>query len=951
MSEENKSAVFIGARALSKEEATRLLPNYGTISTKIDEFRAVVKKNSENKPKGKREYTNTISILGARGTGKTSIMHTIENDLSENDIVLGMIKPDYIVSSGTITSNIIGQLKTTMDRVIREIKKESENTNNYNPDYFKNCIYRENNKLTEKFDRMYEHFCYTEDEYKKILTQKYTNFSSYRDNTSKILNADEKFQELLCDFVETLLKENKQLKSKEKDVEPLLIIFIDDIDLRTTKVEEVINALQSYSSCDRIVTIISGDYGTFSDSLRLSLINKDSLPTGFQMYNEAGEKSYFEKKSVLSHEFIKKFMPSAFRYEINKWDLVGRANYSFSVKNNENNNVDLILMDMLYALVKKCGGEENIFYYVNEENKNVALPHFYNIFDDTARGLVNVFYSLYYAVNLEFDNEQTKFMAIKSLIDTIINSNTRLLTKKEEIYNNFIIWGNGEESTTLEFVNLGVEILKHQNDMIVFPNKVANNEFVSLDESRKNLQNYIDIYHIMFFTNCCLSKVNKAETNYQLPISENKIRVIKLKDVIQQIIVIPYFLTIGSQKQNAFIKLNNDMYDYLFEYSYSFGLNMHHVFNSSNLEKNYFEKELRTTNDENEYFYGVYKSINNYSRAIKKEQLDILKDLHLNAGEHLTICLNNIYSIASAPRLFDEGDIWLNTIFPTSDAIDKTSIQYMFFIKVLEKLDFLNLLIGLDVNKKQYLEFGSKLEEPDFDGTELSRVLIRMYRAMDNIIKLENLLESDKYSHKLHMMIEESITKDTNFISKFMSKLVQFSNAEEKPKIIFNEKLSTAELYFASGYSGKSETIYKRAKDKAKKAFRGDGTRQLAYEEYKNICNEVEALRGNWLVWYGREQAGEFLEHLKDYKNIELDIDSKPLMKLTIESKYFEYFVKMYLIYKKRKNTDLERYYKIFKAKEEFAPLMKKAFNESVSLITTMAEENGLEEYADEDNV
>ncbi len=948
MENTNEDLVFIGARQLSANEAVRLLPNFDNVSVKIEEFRKIAMGNENGKSIQKKEYTNTISILGARGTGKTSIMYTINSQL-KNDIVLDMIRPDYITSSGTITANILGLLKNEMLKLLKEVKKSKNDYKKF-PELFKNCIYKEINEYTEKFDKMYEFYCYCEDEYKNVLVSQYTNFDSYAKKSSLILNADSNFQAHLCEFVEMLLKLKKKLNGNKE--QPLLIIFIDDIDLRTSKVEEVINALQSYSSCNKVVTIISADYSTFLDSLHISLINKDNLPNGFDMYsddsNTKNGNNYFVKKKTLTREFIKKFLPSALRFEINKWDLYGRANYSFTVKNNEDKEVNLILMEKLLELIQKCGSSESFFYYVDEDGKKVPLLSFFNIFDNTARGLVNVFHSLYYAINMDLSDNSKKFIAIKSLVDTIINSNVNLLNKKETIYSDYILWGNSEESSELKYENLK----SFEKDIYAF-------NFNGLDYQELELQ--FCIFNLMFLTNICLDNIRvnavaKKEINGNMfelitkypSLNDGKTKETDFKPYYSFYVGKYLTLNFGETKETNFTPYHSfylDHYDVLFSYKFTFGTYLYNAYINYGEKENYYENRLYSINDENLYFYGFYKAVKNYCSVNDKiKEQDFIEQLYNDANGLLLVTLNRIYDITAVDDILAIGDAWLRPIFveTISKKVDDSEFPFdnkrffeMFLIKMLHSLDFAEVVREINSKKDSYINEGKEsLKSKESSGNEIEKL---MYSNIGNIIKLIQLDSKKENSPKLAVLLKQKIDSDVKKIGEII--LENLFEMKADFKVILKPNVSSVLREFRNGSDGVSYTKYSEAKSSVEANLKAEDSRVI-YKNYAQALIELSDLRSNSKVWYGRREAFKAYEELMKFENVELDFATNDTINYLISNPHFKVFIQLYVLYRKDNNENLDFSSKIYDAKKEFSPIMKKAFSNSVSALQDLAESN-----------
>ncbi len=103
-------------------------------------------------------YDNVFSIIGKRGTGKTSVIFTLKKKIFEDakniwDIELPIITPDAISREDGILDWILAMLA---DKV-QEIEKQCKN--NMQEQFDINCKYQESEtvrKLKDKYDKLLE---------------------------------------------------------------------------------------------------------------------------------------------------------------------------------------------------------------------------------------------------------------------------------------------------------------------------------------------------------------------------------------------------------------------------------------------------------------------------------------------------------------------------------------------------------------------------------------------------------------------------------------------------------------------------------------------------------------------------------------------------------------------------------------------------------------------------
>ncbi len=470
----------IGARALTENEVNLILPTYDRIFEQINEMRSSLRNSPSSD--SVHEKTNNIGLLGCRGAGKTSVLKTIEerlkkenngNNGNEINILLPRIVPDNMSDASTTMATILGQFKTI-------IESRSINTENKSNE----CRFNDVNKLKGLYREVLNKFSLIQKEYRSILINDFTNFKDYTEKSSDIFNADSRFIDCFNEFLDELVK------TKEGKNNKMIFIFIDDIDLSTHRSSDVIKSLLSYISHPNVVTIISGDLDTFEEAISIDLLRKEGalhshiwegqfLGKGKPIDKNLDEDeqlkdSYYnldrtliERKKSLSYEYLKKIIPPVYRHSIIHWSLDKRHNYVI-----QDNSVTMNLAELLEDTLRKLNPKFPRWYFkileANSDNQinNTFKPliQTYHMFDDTSRGLNNVYNTL---VSIHNDIEKLKTGALsnekinekfyqykKNLIETISSSKLIYNNNRTGIFTDIIQFGIDENTTQIRFDNL-----------------------------------------------------------------------------------------------------------------------------------------------------------------------------------------------------------------------------------------------------------------------------------------------------------------------------------------------------------------------------------------------------------------------------------------------------------------------------------------------------------------
>ncbi|NFC02725.1 hypothetical protein EXM90_14480, partial [Clostridium botulinum] len=435
-----KESLKIGARVLDKSDLEALLPTYGNIFEQIDKFRDKAKELNDKKSDEKKEYNNIFSILGGRGTGKTSVLLTVKKQIENDDvygydIVLPLIVPDDMGEN----SDTLGWIITYISKQVEEVNngyiehlRERENRKKKEDLFEKYCIKKEEVPLKKYLKKLQESYYFRKPAYYEILIKEYIGKREYIGDTKEALEADQNLIKnfLLC--IEELIKVKRELNGQR---EPLIYFFFDDVDISAKRGFEVLISIMRYLNHPNVVIFISGDYNVFLETVTLQflknedLLKKDLMGKSFILNSEDVNKikldnfdsTALELRKNRSYDFLKKIMPPAFRYEMPLLSNKQKCEFKYTKGNNSESETLLKLIEDNFF--KSDKSDEFIKY-----NENILYDYF-EIFDDTPRGLINTYYYLWEMVGNEWEVQH-----IKQFLDIIVNSSVELEKYKSIIY-------------------------------------------------------------------------------------------------------------------------------------------------------------------------------------------------------------------------------------------------------------------------------------------------------------------------------------------------------------------------------------------------------------------------------------------------------------------------------------------------------------------------------------
>lgn len=883
---ENQDEVILGARALG-EQVYKIMPTYDLLLEQLQEIRSTAAKQSASKQNrlnelNKQDFNNTVGIFGPRGTGKSSALYTLRSELSEdkNNILLPLIEPDNFGENTKIIGSIVGLLCEEGKKLIKilHILKNDMNVPDNLSTYFNNGTLKPNNPLKQIIDESIEYHLYTERQYRDMLGQNYADLATHIRKSERLLIPDIEFKKKLMILIDTIIDVKKaliiqELSNRNNNLEvdckfrvPLIYIFIDDIDLKTSKTRELMDALLQYTNHPNIITVLSGDYEILTESLTLALLQDEPLKElGLGAYNslrvldkdveskhiegiggQTKEKfTILKRKTELAHEYLKKIIPPARRHQLVKWNGNTIPYFAFG---NET------LMNQLIKLL----GKWSIFSYQDNDNEssgsiNKAIKRSYVIFDERPRGIVNAYFHLNQLVKGQQVGEskglEKHFQLVKAFIDTLILSNTKLLPQQEFIYEKFLLWGSDAKSSSIQYDALNV----------------PNATFI-LEKEREDLR--IALYIIGELVKSLLPEIAHDNANYFN----------WRKRVMNDLLIRPKDFKNESDQAIEKKYLNQNQYsDYrLFFLVKALAVLAEPEISAllveliSNTDLELYYQSRRTSDDtqtKDEYVIRMIHSLliqedemriqqKSTGENSAKNSFSLLEELYHQAyynqddtkSELANFSLNLLESlcaetaeVVTAERQFkllmEEWDIALANVKEGQENPNKWN-EYM-ALQIKRSL-FLNSIISI----KNVPDVDYKLDKKSND---IAYTLSLINNEREKTGDLSKIPDAVYFTLENRM---RSFAKEIQLEFSKKEKLVKLDPINSEEKELFLEK-----------YSGVSYTRYGQAKN----AFRViSDVENLTFNLYSDTLRKIESLSQNNRVYYGRSEAAVFLPKLKN---------------------------------------------------------------------------------------
>lgn len=746
--------IKIGARVLNKKQATVLLPNYQKIHKQIDQFRREAKKfNNALRSKEIDDYEkheiysnfdNVISILGERGSGKTSVFFTLKDihqtEFREVDLTLPLIVPDNMGNTNDTLGWIISYLDDYVEKLHPILKTKEKKICAYNG--FNNYVDYEDSELKERFKRLRKTYEIRKEVYLNKVLKRDEGTKEYINDKAKITLADQSLILEFNSFINCLIEAKKQVNING-NIEPLILIFFDDVDLSAHRCPEVLETIRNYLNHPNIVVFVSGDFKVFSEIICLEFLKKEGvnsddydkvfIPNQQLGNQETNLYSALELRKERSQEYLKKVLPPSFRFYMKKLTDRDKSRFSYEFTT-EKDSKGPTLSELLAKI--ENNGKKFVWEFRDSEGisfkNNEQIPFaFFEIFDDNPRGLINPYYYLYQKIYLN-EVQSWDISDINHFLQIILHSSVKLQKYKEIIENLIVI---NESDKNIEELNSMVHI-----NYDLFLDSFTNGE---INKRRVNLEReeIITIYILCMFIEKLTKIVIKDYSNTSIYSTENLL--VKI---------------LNQKTKGLFPNIKND--DLL--------LQMYSVFENKVLLNNnkLFDKDNKGTKKAEEIFFETlnYSMVTDTTKSAAK-----IHDL-----EHINLI--RLFKV-----IFSKDEKWVTNVieFINNNGKSYEEIFYSIRSQSFNQLDFLN--------KNQRVQLFKKLMSFNF--------------LYEEEIKRELYNQFDKLQNTYSETMDISPRKINNFISwgSELEKLVQnrkvfeekIKDIEENLAFVLNQKNAT----------------------------------------------------------------------------------------------------------------------------------------------------------------
>ena len=380
----------MGVKHLSFEQMNAVFPDFERLRNKIETHREFIKsfwskkeENLSNKLDDQYNimFDNVYSILGPRGSGKTSVIYTMKNLFEERnptDIVLPIIMSELIPES----CEIIGWILSLLENVVQDIQKKLNNMQKDRNDYWVGCSSDRNKQnLLSDYETVKE-LCFS----KKYNERNADSFSTAVIGSERSTQNSFDFSKCLTAFWTKLKCAVKKVRGINEDKEPLIYIIFDDVDLTPEKIWELLSTIVKYLSHPNVIVLLTAEERMLCEVVGNVLRIKTKSDE-----NDSKANDWIKKTTRL---YVGKILPPATRYYIERFETCLKRESFGSLRLKNNKIESVFLKDFLincveeYTLDVQCKMSNKYFLFHDEADKDF-LDAYFLFWGHTSRQLEN----------------------------------------------------------------------------------------------------------------------------------------------------------------------------------------------------------------------------------------------------------------------------------------------------------------------------------------------------------------------------------------------------------------------------------------------------------------------------------------------------------------------------------------------------------------------------------
>ena len=386
----NSPSHKVGIKVLDENQLETIFQDYRDLLNKIEihrnEIQRFWKDRKDIKDYSNLMFDNVFSIMGKRGSGKTSAVYTIKKIIESehpDDIVLPIITTETIPEGSSIIGWLLSLMEDTVEITQEKMDKDKKNSSLM----FAECNVGNNKSLRQEFRHVRE-LCFSKLENNTIEQ----NFSTAVVNSTQRTQNLFDFSYKLADFWTQLRNSIKSVNKMQPKDEPLIYIIFDDVDLVPEKIWELLSTIVRYLAHPNVVVFVTADEKMLNEVVKNILYLKmcnEQMKNGM-----ATDKKWIKKTARL---YIGKVLPTSTRYYIEsfennarKMSFIEHLEFDDNKKVKDEVTIQKFLISIINDYIQESGlDKESNFLYYKSDGEKPFLKAYMMFWGSTSRQLGN----------------------------------------------------------------------------------------------------------------------------------------------------------------------------------------------------------------------------------------------------------------------------------------------------------------------------------------------------------------------------------------------------------------------------------------------------------------------------------------------------------------------------------------------------------------------------------
>lgn len=409
----------VGIKILDENTLENIFPMYQSMMNKISECRSVASEHTGWFGKRRYQYNfmydNVFSILGKRGTGKTSVAFSLKEIIENSkenpkDVVLPIIIPEVIPENCTVLGWLLAVIKEEVEYLEDQIKNQKTTGYEKREDYWDNCRHSDEiGNLSEKLKQLS----------RMVFAGKYNpanENSYYKAVGNSAVQADDYYQfaneiaEFWNMWIKAIKDLNIQANQEYNNNCPLIFFIFDDVDLSPERIGELLSVIIKYLSHPNLIVITTADEKLFLDVLENRLDKSiGRLPREWRAYLSKKTQDgiiYYPDRDISKPDgtdflgetarmYLGKVMPPSMRYYLRTFNTASqKAHFLMDDKQILGESVRKQIEEIMSHSLKD---KKRQACFMGKENQ---INNFYlNYFGNTSRQIANIYIGIINLVN------------------------------------------------------------------------------------------------------------------------------------------------------------------------------------------------------------------------------------------------------------------------------------------------------------------------------------------------------------------------------------------------------------------------------------------------------------------------------------------------------------------------------------------------------------------------